>query len=64
MKTIKKGTSVSGILSFAVDSPKREHYLVFYNKKNNKPLAKISLDNAKKDLNITDITKKKKRSKV
>ena len=64
MKTIKKGTTMSGILSFAVDSPKREHFLVFYDKRNRKPLAKISLDNAKKDLNISDITKKKKRKRV
>ena len=64
MKTIKRGESASGILSFSVDSPKREHWLVFYDKRNHKPLAKISLDNAKKDLKIKDLEKqKKKRSK-
>lgn len=63
METIKKGTSASGILSFSVDSPKRKHYLVFYDKRNRKPLAKISIDNAKSDLNITDKQFKKKRKK-
>lgn len=60
-KTIKKGESVSGILSFSVDNPKRQHWLVFYDRKNHKPLAKISIDNAKKDLNISDLEKKKKK---
>lgn len=65
MKTIKKGENVSGILSFSVDNPKREHWLVFYDKRTHKPLAKISIDNAKKDLNITDLAKKgKKKRKV
>lgn len=63
MKTIKRGENVSGILSFAVDNPKREHWLVFYDKRTHKPLAKISIDNAKKDLKITDLDKKKKRRK-
>ncbi len=63
MKTIKIGESISGILSFSVDDPKRQHWLVFYDKRNHKPLAKISIDNAKKDLNITDITKTKKKRK-
>lgn len=63
MKTVKRGDSISGILSFSVDDPKRQHWLVFYDKRNHKPLAKISIDNAKKDLNITDITKTKKKRK-
>ncbi len=58
MKNIKSGESVSGILSFSVDNPNREHWLVFYDKRYHKPLAKISIDNAKKDLNITDLAKK------
>lgn len=65
MKTIKKGENVSGILSFAVDNPNRQHWLVFYDRRNHKPLAKISIDNAIKDLKITDLTeKRKKRKKV
>lgn len=63
MKTIKKGTSASGILSFSVDDPKREHWLVFYDKKTHKPLAKISIENAKKDLHITKLEKSKKKRK-
>ncbi len=65
MKTIKKGENVSGILSFSVDNPNRQHWLVFYDRRNHKPLAKISIDNAIKDLKITDLTeKRKKRKKV
>ena len=63
MKNIKRGESVSGILSFSVDSPNRQHWLVFYDKRTNKPLAKISIDNAKKDLKITDLQKQKKKRK-
>ncbi len=63
MKTIKRGENVSGTLSFAVDNPNREHWLVFYNRRNHKPLARISVENAKKDLNITDLNKKKKKRK-
>lgn len=63
MKTIKRGESASGILSFSVDNPNREHWLVFYDKRNHKPLAKISIDNAKKDLKITDLQKKKKKKR-
>ena len=63
MKTIKKGENVSGILSFSVDNPNRQHWLVFYDRKTRKPLAKISVDNAIKDLNITDLSKKRKKRK-
>lgn len=63
MKHVKRGESVSGILSFSVDSPNRQHWLVFYDRKTNKPLAKISIDNAKKDLKITDLQKQKKKRK-
>lgn len=61
MKTIKRGTSVSGILSFSVENPKRQHWLVFYDKRTNKPLAKISVDNAQKELKIHKLKKKKKK---
>ena len=61
MKNIKRGESVSGILSFSVDNPKREHWLVFYDKRTRKPLAKISINNAMKDLKITDLEKQKKK---
>ena len=61
MKNIKRGENISGVLSFSVDNPKREHWLVFYDRRTHKPLAKISVDNAKKDLRITDWTKKRKK---
>ncbi len=61
MKNIKRGENVSGVLSFSVDNPNRSHWLVFYDRRNHKPLAKISVDNAKKDLHITDLTKKRKK---
>lgn len=65
MKNIKRGENVSGILSFSVDNPKRQHWLVFYERRTHKPLARISVDNAQKDLNITDLVKNgKKRKKV
>lgn len=63
MKTIKKGENVSGVLSFSVDNPNRQHWLVFYDRATNKPLAKISIDNSIKDLNITDLVKNKKKKK-
>ncbi len=63
MKTIKKGENVSGVLSFAVDNPNRQHWLVFYDRRTHKPLAKISIENAQKDLKITDLSKKKKKKK-
>jgi len=59
---MKTGTKVSGKLYFAVDDPKRPHWLVFYDRITRKPLAKISLDNAKRDLNI-DFSKKRKKTK-
>lgn len=63
MKHIKRGESVSGILSFSVDSPNRQHWLVFYDRRTNKPLAKISIENAKNDLKISDLEKQKKKRK-
>ena len=61
MKTIKRGSSVSGILSFSVENPKRQHWLVFYDKRTNKQLARISVDNAQKELKIHKLKKKKKK---
>lgn len=58
---MKSGTSVAGKLYFAVDDPKRAHWLVFYDKITRKPLAKISLDNAKQKLDV-DFDKKRKKN--
>lgn len=46
MKTIKPQDRVSGRLSFSVDNPKNNHWLVFFDRRSRKPLAKISIDNA------------------
>ncbi len=46
MKTINPQDRVSGRLSFAVDNPKNNHWLVFFDRRTRKPLAKISIDNA------------------
>ena len=46
MKTIKPQDRVSGRLSFSVDNPKNNHWLVFFDRRTRKPLAKISIDNA------------------
>lgn len=45
---IKSGERSSGKLFFAVDNPKKPHWLVFYDRRTQKPLTKISLDNALK----------------
>lgn len=60
---MKSGTKVSGRLYFSVDDPKRSHWLVFYDRVSRQPLAKISLDNAKKNLDV-DFSKKRKKLKA
>lgn len=57
---IKSGDRVGGHLSFAVDNPNRKHWLVFYNRQNRKPLAKISVDNAKREIDLKQGKKHKK----
>ncbi len=59
---MKSGTKVNGKLYFSVDDPKRKHWLVFYARATRKPLAKISIDNAKQELNI-NFEKKRKTKK-
>ena len=49
-KKIAPNTKMIGKLSFAVDNPKRKHWLVFYDTNTRAPLAKISINNAKKRL--------------
>lgn len=55
-KQIKPGDRVAGRISFSVDNVKRRFWLTFYDRKNRKPIAKISIDNAYK--NVSDKTKK------
>lgn len=56
---IKPGDRVSGKISFAVDNIKRKHWLVFYDRTKGAPIAKLSVDNAKREL---DGKKKKKKN--
>ncbi len=43
---IKSGERTEGKMFFAVDNPSKPHWLVFYDRRTQKPLAKISLNNA------------------
>lgn len=53
---IKPGDRVAGRISFSVDNVKRKFWLTFYDRKNRKPIAKISIDNAYRK--VSDKTKK------
>ena len=55
---IKPGDRTAGRISFAVDNTKRKHWLVFYDRMERKPVAKISVDNAYKEIQA----KKKKKA--
>lgn len=61
MVQLKPGDRVAGKMCFAVNDTKRKHWLVFFDRRTRKPVAKISIDNAKRD--IEKNTKKKKRKK-
>lgn len=56
-KQIKPGDRVAGRISFSVDNIKRRFWLTFYDRKNRKPVSKISIDNAYKK--VSQKTKKK-----
>ena len=62
-KDMKRGSHVQGRLYFPVDNPNRKHWLVFYSKSTRKPLARISIDNAKDELGIDFDKRRKKRPK-
>lgn len=55
---IKPGDRVSGKISFSVDNIKRKHWLVFYDRGQRKLVAKLSVDNA-----VREIANKKKKNK-
>ena len=57
---IKSGERSEGKLFFSVDNPKKPHWLVFLDRRTQKPLTKISLDNA---LRAIDKAEKEKKSK-
>lgn len=58
---LRSGDRVAGKMCFAVNDVKRKHWLVFFDRRTRKPVAKISIDNAKRDLEKN--SKKKKRKK-
>lgn len=47
---IVPNSQIRGRLSFSVDNPKKKHWLVFYDNRTRKPLAKFSLKNAERAL--------------
>lgn len=59
-KVINPNDRMAGKLSFAVTNPKKKHWLVFYDRYSRKPIAKISLDNAKRKLEAEQKKKKRK----
>lgn len=61
---IKPGDRLAGRISFSVDNVKRKHWLVIFDRMERKPIAKISIDNALRDLKEKkNASKKKKRNK-
>lgn len=56
-KQIAPGDRTAGRISFSVDNVKRKFWLTFYDRKNRKPVAKISVDNAYRK--ISSKTKKR-----
>lgn len=60
---IKPGDRTSGRISFSVDNIKRKHWLVFYDRAQRKPIAKLSIDNAYKDIQAKKKKSKKKKTK-
>lgn len=60
---LKPGDRVAGSMSFSVTDKKRKHWLVFFDRRTRKPVAKISLDNASRDIEKYQKERKKKRKK-
>lgn len=60
-KQIKPGDKVAGRISFSVDNINRKFWLTFYDRRNKKPLSKISIDNAYRKVSLKT---KKKNDKV
>ncbi len=57
---IKPGDRTSGKISFSVDNIKRKHWLVFYDRGQRKQIAKLSIDNAYRDIQYKKKKKKRK----
>lgn len=47
---IKPGDRVAGRISFSVDNVKRKHWLIFYDRVQRKQVAKLSIDNAYREI--------------
>jgi len=61
---LKPGDDISGKMLFPVTDLKRKHWLVFLDKRTRKPVAKISIDNAKSDLEKNAKNRKKRKNKT
>lgn len=59
---IKPGDRVSGRISFAVDNIKRKHWLVFNDRAQKVQIARLSIDNAYKEIQHKKDKKKKKKN--
>jgi len=62
-KTIAPGDRVVGKLSFNINDKTAKHWLVFYDRKTKKPIAKYSIDNVKNDLKYLAKEKEKNKRK-
>lgn len=58
---IKPGDRTAGRISFSVDNIKRKHWLVFYDRIQRKQIAKLSIDNAYKEIQAKKKKSKKKK---
>lgn len=57
-KKIGPGDRVQGKLSFCVNDVKRKHWLVFYDRTNKEELARISIDNIRRDIEGNKLNRK------
>ena len=60
-KSISPGERVVGKLSFCINDKKAKHWLVFYDRKTKRPVAKYSIDNAR--TNLKELAKIKENNK-
>ena len=61
--SIKSGQKVIGKMAFSVNNKKNSHWLVFLDRGTKKPVAKLSVDNAKIDIKKLAKEKKNKNKK-
>lgn len=58
MTQIKPNDKISGKICFSVENVKKKHWLVFFDRINRKPLNRISIDNALRDIKLNEKNKK------